>query len=613
MMKKRNNDLPSLSNPNKRIKLTQETIDLNTYVSASSIHNYLLNDPIIDYLKLMKQDSESIKTNVLPTFENDFFKFICNKGIEFEAAVINKLFKLSDSEFKQISYNQQDIPKVSKFIETKEEMMKGTPIIYQGVLHDNSEKVFGSPDIIIRSDYINKIVPNTLPTHLETLKAPHLTGNYHYLIIDIKFHTLHFKTDQISLINEGRMKANKGQLLIYNQMLSKVQGLEPEYFYVMGRGYKFNPRCDAKLGSVSGKEIIDREKNTLEEKVIEAVSWMKFIKSNYKKLKVGEIPELFPNMCNEYDSPFHLKKLEIAKELNEITLLWSMNPKNRQIANSNGITEWNSPELTAEKLGVTGEKTATIISEMLKLNQSEEIINITKLSDKWKNYFSGDEFVIDFETVSNLFDNMERIPYIGSESYVFMIGLTHKGIYYNFTAKSLSVESEKNLFEEMLKKVRSLSEENEEIKESEESPSTNRKEIKFFHWGSIENYTFKNILNLYPELKSINVSNNSLAKDIVFNNLLDVFYSEPIIIKNALNFSLKTIGNELIKNKLIQTEGWEKECVNGLEAMILAEKIYREGEKDTEKIIENLKDIIKYNEKDCEVTYHILQFLKRMQ
>ena len=36
-------------------------------------------------------------------------------------------------------------------------MEKGTEIIYQGVLCDFENKVFGVPDLIVRSDYINKI------------------------------------------------------------------------------------------------------------------------------------------------------------------------------------------------------------------------------------------------------------------------------------------------------------------------------------------------------------------------------------------------------------------------------------------------------------------------
>ena len=37
-------------------------------------------------------------------------------------------------------------------------MNNGIPIIFHGVLFDLDRKLFGIPDIIIRSDYINKIL-----------------------------------------------------------------------------------------------------------------------------------------------------------------------------------------------------------------------------------------------------------------------------------------------------------------------------------------------------------------------------------------------------------------------------------------------------------------------
>ena len=41
-------------------------------------------------------------------------------------------------------------------------MKNGIPIIYQGVLQDRQNKIFGIADILIRSDFINKFIPNSI-------------------------------------------------------------------------------------------------------------------------------------------------------------------------------------------------------------------------------------------------------------------------------------------------------------------------------------------------------------------------------------------------------------------------------------------------------------------
>ena len=65
---------------------------------------------------------------------------------------------------------------------------------------------------------------------------------------------------------------------------------------------------------------------------------------------------------------------------------------------------------------------------------------------------------------------------------------------------------------------------------------------------------------------------------------------------------------------LINTNWKDGLCSNGLDAMILAEKLYRNRESKHYKInIEEeiiMKDIIEYNLVDCKVLYEILNYLR---
>jgi len=91
-------------------------------------------------------------------------------------------------------------------------------------------------------------------------------------------------------------------------------------------------------------------------------------------------------------------------------------------------------------------------------------------------------------------------------------------------------------------------------------------------------------------------------------DILKIFHEEPIIIKGALNFSLKTVGKALNNMGLIKDFWIENSNVkNGLDAMFQAYQLYQ----NTKDINENeiMKEIIKYNEIDCSIMWEILNVL----
>lgn len=123
-----------------------------------------------------------------------------------------------------------------------------------------------------------------------------------------------------------------------------------------------------------------------------------------------------------------------------------------------------------------------------------------------------------------------------------------------------------------------------------------KEEGVFIHWTSAEQTFFNKIKNIIK------------CKDKLFLDLYQMFIAEPIVIKGALNFSLKTIANAMYNHRLIQTK-WDSDstCSNGLDAMLIAHKLY---ESKTIVKIEDMKDIAYYNEVDCKVLYEILNYLR---
>src|SRR5436305_9145132 len=112
---------------------------------------------------------------------------------------------------------------LEKKISTLTLMERGVPIIAQAPLINDANKTFGVADILIRSDYL-PVVFNTFTCDNEiNIPAPNLPmiGNttYHYRVIDVKWTTMILCVDGLTIRNEGRFPAYKGQLAVYTATL----------------------------------------------------------------------------------------------------------------------------------------------------------------------------------------------------------------------------------------------------------------------------------------------------------------------------------------------------------------------------------------------------------
>ena len=107
--------------------------------------------------------------------------------------------------------------------------------------------------------------------------------------------------------------------------------------------------------------IIDYSENVeLERKLERAIEWKRRIENEASKIEIEDIKEkriveLFPNMKNGYDMKYYNKKMEIAKRIGEITLLWNCGIKQREEGIRNKVYSIYDKEMTVEKLGITKE------------------------------------------------------------------------------------------------------------------------------------------------------------------------------------------------------------------------------------------------------------------
>ena len=554
----------------------------NVWVSATKTHNYMLNDGICDWLKLYCK-SNTNTSHIKIKHEKKFTNFIMARGNEFEKEVIKYL----KSKFTCIKV--ADFYTLSDADRTLEIKKKGVPIIYSAPIYNRYNKTYGIIDLLVRSDYINKIFNTNTLTRPETrIKAPYLNGNYHYRVIDIKYSTLNLSSDGIHLLNSGRNPAYKSQLYIYNQAVSHLQGFDCDCAYIMGRRWKYTKknksfsgdRCDDRLASVNfsnyDHSFVHKSNDAIDwyrSVVKEGLNWTVYPPSNVN---------LYPNMCVDSNN-WNSMKSKIAKNIGEITMLWNCGIKNRMKAFHKGIYSWKDPKCNSEILGFKKDTQSSIILDnMININRdSDELILPRKIEDRFWLEDNTYDMYVDFETFNDVCMNLKDIPKQKPYNIIYMIGVGFKKhntwSYKSFICNNTSKREEKRILKEFYTFYKSFNKPN------------------VYYWSAE-----KSLWN-----KSCNY--HSYNKSIKWIDMCDIFKQESIVLKGCFGFGLKEISRTMKDHNMINTQ-LESECTNGMMAMIKAFNCYENVNNPSTSPI--MKDIEKYNEYDCKALFDIMNFLR---
>ncbi len=612
----------------------------NDWVSASKTRNYALKDTLVDWLDHC-YDKTSCKNNfTVKSFNNkpnehSFVKYIMNKGLQFESKVIELIKKkVKQNEFITICHNMLNFDKrVFEYEKkTKEEILKGTPIIYQSLLMNRTGPLsysYGQPDLLVRSDYLSKIITlNPLKKDMIIHKAPNLKGNFHYVVIDIKFSTLELCSDGIRIRNTGSVPAYKCQLYVYNHALGQIQGYEPCVSFILGRKYKYE--CKGKL--YSGNNCFDRfghinydnwDQNYINE-TIAAIKWIKTIRTKgfeWKLLPKPSVPELYPNMSSTSETSWNYLKNDYANKIGEITLLWNCGIKNREIAHKNGVYTYLDDNCTAENIGINGPKQAPVLNKIIQINKKRKFfdpmdriqLNLNSEVDNQWLTTSKLRITVDFETINNVFDDLSQLPKSLNNNYLFMVGIAYQienrpREYKMFLISELSKDAEFQLVQQFYAFLRNLTD-----------LHLGKKSLipPLYHWGHIEKSFFSSLcINLKNSLGS------DVSEDLILINskirwfdMSDCFKKNPIVINGCFKFGLKEIANRLVELELINS-CWDNNnstCVNGNTAMVMAQETYQLSKQTGIPVTHYpiMREIMNYNKIDCVVIHEIIDLLQK--
>ncbi len=593
--------IENISSLTKKIK----HVDWNTMISASSIKNYMLDDPLLDWLKyysinnltdVPRQRNHNIFINNKNNTNSSHTQFIMNQGNLFETHVFNFMkTNLTKFNIVQVVENNtiNSVQSYEKYIETVNLMKEGTDIIYQGVLHDYKNKLYGSPDLLIRSDKLNNIF--NLDLINTSIESKILGTKFHYVVVDIKHSTLQLNANKEYIKNTNSIPAYKGQILIYNKILKEIQGIQPHIGYILSKKIlytknKIQYNSSNFMNNIGIINYNEYDKDYVK-KVDNAINWITKMRSEgseWSLLPQPSINELYPNMKNDKDSEYRKLKIELSDKINEITNIWWCSYDKRQIAHSKNIYNWMDPRLNANIMGFTNSKISNLIDNILNINRSNDLIQLNNLNDCHIEDQNTLEFYLDFETINNDLGQFDID--ISMNNIIFIVGLgwiqNNKWKYKSFYLKQQTDDCEYKMIMDMWDFIET------------KKQKLNKNNIKFIHWSNAEINFYNKFLNKHPNKNISNLNSFDLHKLFLDNN---------IIVKGALNFSLKTVATAMYNNKMISTN-WDKNgCSNGLQAMLSAYNMYKNKTVINSK---DLKDIIKYNKIDCKVLWEILSYLR---
>lgn len=623
--------------------------DTRDWVSATSVKNYLLKEPLIDWFDLYYLDkgyneNPNIKRKTIVKRKNnesskDINLFLAEKnkkktdieneiskqhiffemGNKFEEEVMNYLRNEYHGQVKKVV----SATEINSHLEelTLQYMKQGIPIIEQAAICNFKNKTYGIADILIRSDWINKLFENeVIDKNEQYIKASNLPGNYHYRVIDIKWTTMYFCSNGKTLRNSQRFPSYKGQLTIYNAALGVMQGYTPNEAYILSKSWNLNNgkdeghNCFTKLGCI---DFANFDKRYIKE-TYDAINWVRNVRYNGENWTcyTPSIPELYPNMCNRYDTPYHGVKQELADKIKEITQIWMVGVKNRKIAHTNGIYAWDNPKCNSKNIGINGEKIGPIIDKIIQINRDPlGLIKPDIIRNNISNWQHSHEldFYIDFEGINGCLYNKEiNIKNSKADSqllFLIGIGFEENGnwVYKPLLANSTNRNEEYRIVNEFINFIEDrikLYMIKHNIKKREQCNP------RFFHWSHAEKSMF-NIIDRRYNNEFYNWKNK-----ITWIDMCKIFIDEPIVIKGAKKFNLKDIAKTMVSHDMITSKWNFNGPENGLDAMLEAIDYYRymsnpnKNQNEYQKYVELMISIVDYNEIDCKVVWEIVRYLR---
>ena len=584
------------------------------WVAAGAIRSWARHDGILDWLHRYGGERGFARDDQRAGYDErfDFQRFLAQQGQRFEDAVLADL--ATRVGLTRIDPDREGARSLAGAHATVAAMERGERAIAQGLLRDPQTRTYGRTDLLVRSDVLAELCADAFGQDDDpTLPAPALHGAaWHYRVIDIKFSTLDLLKD--GSLSSASDLATTAQVWSYGQMLGRVQGFVAPFAYVLGRGWRQgnNGRgdtCWERLARIPAEAYVRSRDAALAKIVADGAAWIRRVRREgaaWTVLPAPTIDELWPNMKNDRDHPWHEAKKEIAEELHELTLLWRVSAAMRDRARGRGVTRWDDPRITADWLGIGGEAHPAMFDALVAVNrETGPAVRPARIEadlGRWRER-ARLELYVDFETVNDLNDDFTSFPRKGGQSLIFQVGC---GSYVDaawefaqFTARSLRPAAEAEMIDAWLAHVEAR---------AKGAGLGGAGDARLFHWSAAETVfmdaAYDSARARHPERGWPALGWYDLLEKIV--------HAGPVVVRGARRFGLKPVARAMKAHGLIATE-WAEGLADGTGAMAGAWAAADTAAKDGADLgrVGLMTEVSRYNEIDCRVMAEVLEHLRR--
>src|SRR6184192_1090959 len=579
------------------------------WVAAGDLRNWCDDDLLLDWLAEFGEQHGFRRDDRLPGYDPvfDLARYLMDQGRRFEQAVIVDL--QTRWPVQRIATRPDEARSLEAAEATWEAMKGGAPLIASAVLRDPERRAYGIADLLVRSDVLGELCPDAFIGDQLELPVVALRHGRHYRVVDIKFSTLR-------LLKDGGLGADgvavMAQAWTYNEALGRLQGYTPPAAYIAGRAWRQGDergdRCWERLARIPRETYVRSRDDDLASIIARALAWIRRLRTEgaeWRVLPVPSVPELWPNMKASSDFPWHEAKAQIARELGELTLLPRVNAELRRAAHATGLTRWDDQRTSAMVLGLDGQHGRTL-DAVIAVNRDEgEVLRPDHVSadeERWRMPPPAEAFV-DFEFVHDMDDDFSTFPRKGGQALIFQIGSgtyrERQWSFRQFTVEDLSVEAEARMIDDWLAHLADL---------ARQAGWASASDVRLVHWSLAEESSFE---RAYESARSRHPDRD--WPGLAWYDLLGrVFRAQPIVVKGAFSFGLKSIARAMRAHGLIETQ-WGEGLADGAGAMAGAWSAAADSRARGRPLTESpvMHEIARYNEVDCRVMAEILDFLRR--
>jgi hypothetical protein len=579
------------------------------WVAARDTRNWCDNDLLLDWLSEFGRQHGFRRDDQLPGYDRvfDLARYLMDQGRRFEQAVLVDLQQRWPVT--RIATRPDEARSLAAAEATWDAMKNGAPAIASAVLRDPERRTFGVADLLVRSDVLGELCPDAFIGDQLELPVAAMRHGRHYRVVDVKFSTLH-------LLKDGGLGADSldvmAQAWIYNEALGRIQGFTPPAAYVAGRAWRQTgargDRCWEKLARVPRETFVRSRDEDLSAVVLRAIAWVRRLRTEgaeWRVLPIPSVPELWPNMKASSDFPWHTAKAEIAAKLGELTILPRVNADLRAAAHAVGVTRWDDARTSASLLGLDGQHGLTLDAVIAVNRDTGEVLRPDRVSadeEEWRVPPPAEAFV-DFEFVHDMDDDFSTFPRKGGQALIFQIGSgtyrDRRWSFRQFTVDDLGVEAEARMIDDWLAHLADV---------AREAGCASASDVRLVHWSLAEESNFE---RAYESARSRH-PDRSWPPLAWYDLLGRVFRAQPIVVKGAFSFGLKSIARAMRSHGLIET-AWGEGLADGAGAMAGAWAASADSRARGRPLTESpvMQEIGRYNEVDCRVMAEILDYLRR--